>query len=69
MKKFLSLILAAMAVCSVFAFAGCKDNKCDDCNTTENVNVYTDSKDKEHELCPSCYAKRAADNILGGLLG
>ncbi len=69
MKRFLSLILAATAVCAAFAFAGCKDNKCDDCKTTENVKVYTDSEKKDHELCPSCYAKRVINGFAGSLLG
>lgn len=70
MKKLLCVLLALTAVC---AFAGCKDGKCDDCGTKENVEVYEKSDGTEVEYCPECYLKNVGenlkDNILGGLLG
>ena len=65
MKKLLALILALSAV---FCFAGCEDGKCDDCKTKENVEV-VEIKGEDVELCPSCAAKRAANNIIDGILG
>lgn len=69
MKKFLSLILAAVSVCAVVAFIGCENGKCDECKTKENVKVYENSEGEKFELCPECYAEKVRDNILGGLLG
>lgn len=64
------MIMAVVASLSVVAFAtACTDGKCDECKTTENVKVYETKDDKTMELCPSCYAKKVADNVLGGLLG
>ena len=70
MKKLLCMMMAIVASLSVVAFAtACTDGKCDECKTTENVKVYETKDDKTMELCPSCYASKVADNILGGLLG
>lgn len=69
MKKLLSLLMAAVATVSVFAFAtACEDGKCDSCKTTENVKVY-ETDDGNVEYCPKCAAEKIKDNILGGLLG
>lgn len=66
MKKLLCVLLA---MTSLLAFVACKDGKCDDCKTEENVKVYETKDGEEVEYCPECYAKNVADNILGGLLG
>ena len=66
MKKFLCVVLALTTVC---CFASCKDNKCDDCGTTENVKVYEKKDGSEVEYCPSCYAKVVLNGFAGSLLG
>ena len=70
MKKTVKAFLCGLlAVCSVLCFVACEDGKCDNCKTKEDVKVYETKDGEEMELCPECYAKKAADDILGGLLG
>ena len=66
MKKILCAILA---LTSILCFAACTNGKCDECDTKENVKVYETKDGDEVEYCPECYAKKVADNVLGGLLG
>ena len=66
MKKFLCALLVISAV---FCFAGCEDGKCDACKSEKNVKVYETKDGDKVEYCPSCYAEKVADNVLGGLLG
>ncbi len=65
MKK---ILCALLALTSIFCLAACEDGKCDDCKTKENVSV-VEIKGEDVELCPSCAAKRAANNIIDGILG
>ena len=66
MKKLLCILLA---MTSIFCLTACKDGKCDECKTEENVKVYETKDGDEVEYCPSCYLEKVGDNILGGLLG
>lgn len=69
MKKF-KLLAALLAVAAVgCCFTACKDGKCDECKTKENVKVYETKDGDEVEYCPECYIKKVADGFLGGLLG
>ena len=63
MKK---LLVCVLALSALFAFAACKDGKCDDCGTDQNVE-YCDGSDEymglEGEYCPECATKA----LLGDL--
>ncbi len=70
MKKFISIILIMiMATFCMFCFTGCKDGKCDDCGTREDVCSFEKRNGDEVEYCPECYLINLGKGILGGLLG